>query len=97
MTEQNSLSARVITLMAAAVVVVIGTFLLTPALPQDPGYHQFADTRSFLGIRNFGDVVSNLPFLIVGFMGLRYLRWHSVTVCPPGLHVSYVIFLRAYS
>ncbi|MBI2919740.1 MAG: alkaline phytoceramidase [Planctomycetes bacterium] len=44
-----------------------------PAIPQDPAYHDFADRRSFLGIPNFGDVVSNLPFLAVGLAGLFWL------------------------
>ena len=33
----------------------------------------FADQRSFLGIPNFGDVVSNLPFAVVGLWGLVLL------------------------
>ena len=47
-------------------------FLLNP-IPQDPAYHLFADTRSFWGIAHFFDTVSNLPFLIVGLMGLRFV------------------------
>jgi len=39
-------------------------------LRQDPGYHDFADQRTMLGIPNFLDVVSNLPFLIVGLAGV---------------------------
>ena len=33
-------------------------------------YHHFADQRLFLGIPNFADVTSNLPFLLVGVVGL---------------------------
>src|SRR5256714_14124878 len=36
-------------------------------------YHQFTDRRSWLGIPNFGDVVSNIPFLVAGFWGLAFL------------------------
>lgn len=43
-------------------------------IPQDPSYHLFADTRSFAGIANFGDVFSNLPFLMVGLYGLARSR-----------------------
>lgn len=43
-------------------------------LPQDPGYHQFADARPWLGIPNFQNVASNLPFLFVGVAGLLRLR-----------------------
>lgn len=40
-------------------------------IPQDPAYHALADDRALLGVPNFANVISNLPFLIVGWMGLR--------------------------
>jgi len=43
---------------------------LAPPLHQDPSYHAFADRRAILGIPNFWDVISNLPFLVVGLLGL---------------------------
>jgi uncharacterized membrane protein YhaH (DUF805 family) len=52
--------------LAAAVLVV---FLLPP-IPQNEAYHNFADQRSWLGISNCLDVISNVPFLIVGLWGL---------------------------
>ena len=47
--------------------------LFFPRTPQPLSYHQFADRRSWLGIPNFGDVVSNIPFLVAGFWGLAFL------------------------
>jgi hypothetical protein len=44
-----------------------------PRIAQPQSYHQFADRRSFLGIPNFGDVVSNLPFAVIGIWGLVFL------------------------
>jgi len=42
-------------------------------IPQNPQYHQFADRRQLHGIFNFYNVISNLPFLAVGLLGLlRY-------------------------
>ncbi len=43
-----------------------------PYLPtqDNPNYFFFADTRSLLEIPNAGDVLSNLPFFIVGLVGL---------------------------
>jgi hypothetical protein len=43
---------------------------LLPPIPQNPAYHQFADQRTLLGIPNFWNVVSNLPFVMVGAVGL---------------------------
>ena len=54
-----------------AIFILIGCMM--PRIPQPPSYHLFADGRSFLGIRNFGDVVSNLPFAIIGTWGLVFL------------------------
>jgi hypothetical protein len=44
--------------------------LFVPPIPQDPGYHQFADKRPLLGMPNFGNVVSNAGFAVVGLLGL---------------------------
>jgi hypothetical protein len=43
-----------------------------PPIPQPPGYHNFADHRSWLGIPNACDVFSNLPFLFVGLWGALF-------------------------
>jgi len=42
-------------------------------LPQDPTYHDFAATGSWLGIPNAGNVLTNLAFLVAGIWGLRSL------------------------
>ena len=44
--------------------------LLIEPISQDLRYHVFADTRTILGIPNFYDVISNIPFTIVGVFGL---------------------------
>ena len=48
-----------------------------PPLPLGPGYHEFADGRSIFGIPNCFDVVSNLPFVLVGILGLWWLSRRS--------------------
>jgi hypothetical protein len=49
--------------------VIISAALLLPAYPQDPGYHNLAVDHRHFGIPSFFNVVSNVPFLIVGVMG----------------------------
>jgi hypothetical protein len=44
--------------------------MLLQPIPQPLSYHNFADHRAWLGVPNFGDVVSNLPFAIIGVWGL---------------------------
>jgi hypothetical protein len=51
----------------------IGATFVAPRIPQDPAYHNFADHRRWFGIPNCLDVVSNVPFLIVGLSGLLFL------------------------
>jgi hypothetical protein len=63
-------SLGTLVLLTAAVVAVS---CMLPRISQPLSYHQFADTRSMLEIPNFGDVVSNLPFAIVGIWGLVFL------------------------
>jgi ceramidase len=49
---------------------ILASSLFVGAIPQDPAYHIFADNRPWLGIANFGNVVSNLGFLVVCILGL---------------------------
>src|SRR5215470_10086220 len=71
-----SRSKALILLIAPAIVISIIAVLL-PRIPQPVTYHNFADHRSWLGIPNFGDVVSNLPFALVGI-------WGAVALFAPG-------------
>jgi hypothetical protein len=61
-------------LMIAFAVLVVGVALLLPPIRQDPAYHGFADGRGWLGVPNFADVASNLPFVPFGLWGLWALR-----------------------
>ena len=63
------MKSNVIVIIIIAVVVTGLTFTFPP-IAQDPAYHNFADKRGWLGIPNFGDVMSNLPFLFFGLMGV---------------------------
>ncbi|MDT8363817.1 MAG: alkaline phytoceramidase [Nitrosomonas sp.] len=54
--------------------------MIMPPIAQSQLYHAFADQRGFLGIPNFGDVVSNLPFLLIGATGIIFLqhdKWYG--------------------
>jgi hypothetical protein len=41
----------------------LAALLLLGPIHQDQSYHYFADERSFFGVPNFWNVVSNLPFV----------------------------------
>ncbi len=58
---------------------VLWLLLLAPAaalafsdpIPQDPRFHDFADQGAWMGIPNAANVLTNGPFLAVGWVGLR--------------------------
>jgi len=66
------LPARVL-LIALAALLVAALWLHGP-IAQWPDYHAFADTRMGFGIPNAANVLSNLPFLLVGAWALWRLR-----------------------
>jgi len=60
-------------LLSAFTIGVCAAAALFPRTPQPLAYHDFADKRAWLGIPNFGDVVSNVAFAIAGAWGLIWL------------------------
>ncbi|MBC3874086.1 hypothetical protein [Undibacterium flavidum] len=62
--------SRLIYLPTFFVVLISVAFLWHGAIPQYAHYHEFADASSCWGIPNALDVLSNLPFAIVGLIGL---------------------------
>ena len=46
---------------------------MLPAIPQDPAYHRFADTREYFSIPNFLNVISNLSFPFIAIPALLLL------------------------
>ena len=55
------------------IVAIIG-FALSSPIEQNEDYHNFSDTVTVAGIPNFWNVISNLPFLIVGLFGVSQLK-----------------------
>ena len=66
--------------------------MLTSPVPQDPAYHQFADSRTLFAVTNFWNVASNLPFLIIGLWGLWFVHKYGEVTCLPGLQPAYGVF-----
>jgi hypothetical protein len=57
-------------LLLVFAITVMVLCLLDP-IAQDLAYHNFSDCRTYFGVPHFMDVVSNIFFVIIGFMGLR--------------------------
>jgi Ceramidase len=78
----------VLALVAAA---ATGAMFLIDPTAQDPAFHLFADRRAVLGIRNFWNVATNLPFLLAGAAGLVAAR----RLAAPELGLHYRVLCAA--
>jgi hypothetical protein len=68
--------------LALAVVLMVVGVMLMPRISEPPSYHCFADARSWLGVPNTLNVLSNFPFAVVGMIGL-------VAIFGPGAEESH--------
>src|ERR1700732_1190852 len=71
---------RPVVLLLGLMAVSLAALPLLPPIPQDQNYHHFADQRTLLGVPNFWNVVSNLPFIAIGAAGLRRFRHDPTTI-----------------
>jgi hypothetical protein len=60
--------------LAAAVLLLAALAALLPVTVLPAHYHDFADQRGWLGLPHAMDVLSNLPFAVMGVWGLAGLR-----------------------
>jgi len=73
------------------ILICVTIFVLVQGpIAQSPEYHNFADTRAFLSISNFFNVLSNLPFIIVGLMGIYSLLFSNNLTILDDLKVAYL-------
>lgn len=63
-----------------------------PAMPQPLSYHAFADCRTIWSIPNFFNVVSNLPFLAGGALGLAQVYRGGGRFIDPREQLPYLVF-----
>ena len=78
-------------MLAIIVAVIIAIFSIDP-IAQDPAYHNFADRRRIFNIANFFNVLSNLPFVIIGIMGIRLVALRQATGGLTELQALYLTF-----
>jgi hypothetical protein len=81
---------RVYALVVLAAALLVLAFVLPPfAQPQN--YHAFADSRGWLGIPNYGNVASNVMFLVVGLAGLAAMRSPTVRAMESAARHAYAL------
>jgi len=88
-TYNKKVAWGLMTFMALVAVIALGVY---GPIPQSLSYHAFADTREIWGIPNFFDVISNLPFVLVGLWGLyEFLVSKTITLVNEN-RTSYNVF-----
>lgn len=80
-----------IVLITVALTLCFVVFSLEP-IPQDSKYHDFADTRTVLGIPNGVNVLSNVPFVLAGGWGLVFVLTMLHSSGMNILLVQYLLF-----
>lgn len=86
---------RAIALVSTLALGAVAAVSLLPSIPQDPGYHAFADARTLLGIPHFWNVATSLPFSLVGLLGLRYCASPAAREASPLWSASVAFFAGA--
>lgn len=77
------------------IVIALASFIIAlvkSPIAQNIDYHNFTDVRSILSLSNFWNVVSNIPFLIVGFLGLFKLSIPGKLKIVEDNKISYALF-----
>ena len=86
--NRTQFRGRVALLAIVVLAPLLYLLLFHAPIPQDKGYHFFADVRTCLGIQNFGNVASNLAFLLVGVIGVIWCQRHL----KAGAWLSWMVF-----
>jgi hypothetical protein len=91
----KKLGVRQWVLLGFPFVLLFLIFSISP-IPLPPEYHQFADQRSFLGISHTLDVLSNFGFLVVGILGIRFIKANTIPFKNSWLVFFGGVFLVAF-
>jgi hypothetical protein len=81
--------------LIVSVTALAGAWLLGP-VAQDPTYHDFADQRRLLGLPNFWNVATNLPFLFAGVWGLLVAKRIDADLVRPAIVFAAGVILVAF-
>jgi len=77
-------------LVALSVLIVMAVFLFVNPIAQDLSYHNFADKREIWAISNFWNVLSNLPYFLVGLWALYKLQIKKSLMLLSEMNLAYI-------
>jgi len=82
---------RILFLLLSLVLTILFV-ILVPPVSQDLKYHNFVDQRSISGIPHFWNVVTNIPFIVIGLKGFIKIQRQELTGMLPELFRAYLAF-----
>ncbi len=85
------INPRIILLLLSSVIMAL-VIVLVPPVSQDPAYHNFADQRYISGIPHFWNVVTNIPFILLGITGFFKIQKQELPGILPDLFRAYLAF-----
>jgi hypothetical protein len=80
-------------LILSIIVLAIGSLFLVDTIAQSQAYHNFADKRFLCNTPNCFNVLSNIPFIIIGLLGI--LKCIQLFKTKQHLSLHYVLFFIA--
>ena len=86
-----TINPRIFLLLLSLVITVL-VVIVIPPVSQNPEYHNFEDKRNFSGITHFWNVVTNIPFLLLGIIGFFKILKQDVKGILPDLFSAYLTF-----
>ena len=79
-------------LLFLVALVVVAVLLIHGPVPQDPAYHAFADQGTLFNIPHFQNVISNIPYVLVGIAGISLVARNEIPGGLAGLRLHYLLF-----
>ena len=78
-------------LLIISALLVVGGVISQNPIAQDVSYHAFADDRTLWTIPNFWNVVSNIPFIIAGFIGVNSFKQPGKLKVISEINTAYIL------
>lgn len=78
--------------IAALIIIIIAVMIWVDPIAQDLNYHKFADQLTFSGIPHFWNVMSNVPFLLVGVLGIWSLKSNRLNIASKFKQFYWIFF-----
>ncbi len=78
-------------------IIGMSTLFFIKPIAQNPNYHLFSDQRTILSVEHFWNVVSNIPFLFFGLLGMFFIikKYHTINLNINSFVFYLGIFLTA--